>query len=233
MAAMLPPLVLVSGFGAFERVARNPSASIARALVRRPPAGWRVSAVELPVSFARAPRVWDSHRRRLRARPALFLALGVSKEASFRLERYGRPSLKLVARPDVDGALPRTFSRPGPAEQCSLDLRRLCRALQGALGARVRVSHTAGGYVCERISHHVLRRARTEGVPGLFLHVPPERFVPVATQVRFVRRLLAELLSKDYVGPRSAIRGRPSKSRAALSANRRTAGRKASKSRPM
>lgn len=228
---MLPPLLLVSGFGAFERVSSNPSAALARDLARRPPPGWRVAAVELPVSFARAPATWDAFRKSLRGRPALFLALGVSKEAPFRLERYGRPRLKLVARPDVDGALPRKFSRSGPTEETTLDLTRLVRALRSRSGPGVRVSRTAGGYVCERISHHILRRAREEGVAGLFLHVPPERFVPLARQARFVRRLLAELGRGDYGV--SSMRGRAPSVRSAAAEKARTAARKAGRSRPM
>jgi len=233
---MLPPLVLVSGFGAFERVGANPSAAIARALGRRPPRGWRVAAVELPVSFARAPQAWDAFRRGLRGRPALFLALGVSKEASLRLERLGRPRLKAVRRADVDGDLPRAHSRRGPALETPLDLGRLARALRarGAGPVRVRVSSSAGGYVCERIYHHVLVRAREEGLPALFVHVPPLRRVPLATQVRLLRCVLDELRDSSYVrAGSSSSRGRPAGSVGAPAAKARTAARKASRSRPM
>ena len=236
MSRMLPPLVLVSGFGAFERVSANPSAALARTLARRPPPGWRVAAVELPVSFARAPEAWDTFRRSLRGRPALFLALGVSKEASFRLERFGRPRLKIVRRPDVDGGLPRQFSRPGPTLECMLDLQRLLEALPRESGVRARVSRSAGGYVCERMCHHVLARGREEGVPALFLHVPPARFVPVGTQIRVVRGWLSALVDPRYLASSSSSstsRGRPSKSAAALAAKARTAGRKRARSRPM
>jgi pyrrolidone-carboxylate peptidase len=226
--------VLVSGFGAFERVIENPSWAIARALQRRPPPGLKVEAVELPVSFARAPAVWDRFRRSLRRRPAFFLALGVSKEAPFRLERFGQPRLKHVRRPDVDGGLPRQFSRRGPGLECVLDLARLAHDLPCEPGVRVRVSRTAGGYVCERMSHHVLARGRKEHVPALFLHVPPLRCVPLETQIRIVRRWLTVLLDPRYSRSKaSSIRGRPSKSAAPQAAKARTAGRKRARSRPM
>lgn len=186
------PLVLLSGFGAFERVRRNPSGALARALAARPPRAWRVADVVLPVSFARAPEAWDRRYRALR-RPALLLALGVSKEESFRLERFGRPRLRRVARPDVDGALPALHSRHGPALETELELGRLARALRARGLGPLRVSRSCGGYVCERIYHHVLARGQEAGIPALFLHVPPLARVPLERQEAFVRALLEEL----------------------------------------
>src|SRR5688572_7376953 len=161
-AASPEPLVLVSGFGPFEEVGTNPSGEIARALEARPPRGWRVRAVVLPVSFTRAPETWDARLAELIGqgeRPALCLSLGVSKESGFRLERFGGPELKLVPRPDVDGRTAAEFTRAGPRLESGLDLERLLEALRGRGLADVRLSLTAGGYVCERIYHHVLARA--------------------------------------------------------------------------
>lgn len=221
----------MSGFGAFERVRSNPSGALVRALSARPPEDWRVAAVELPVSFARAPQAWDRRRASLRRAPDLLLALGVSKERAFRLERFGRPRLRRVARPDVDGELPARHSRPGAALETPLDLRRLARALRRRALGPLRVSRSCGGYVCERIYHHVLVRGREEGIPALFLHVPPREQVPVAAQERFLRALLAELaaLQRESVSTR---RGRSS-SAVGRAAKSRTAARKGSSSRPM
>jgi pyrrolidone-carboxylate peptidase len=200
------PLVFISGFGAFEAVARNPSGEIARALAVAPPRGIRVLARVLPVSFARAPVEWD--RALGRRRPALCLALGVAKRPGFRLERYGRPTLKRVPRPDMDGRLPAEFSRPGPALETPVDLGALRAALRRRGVERVRVSRRSGGYVCERICHHVLKRARELGVPALFIHVPPERFTPLAQQVQVVRWVLEELrASLNGIHPRDGGAG--------------------------
>ena len=225
------PLVLLSGFGVFERVQRNPSGLLARALAARPPHGWRVAAALLPVSFARAPETWERRFRGL-ARPALLLSMGVSKEASFRLERFGRPRLKPVARPDVDGELPVAHSRSGPVLESPLDLVGLARALRARGLGPVRVSRSCGGYVCERICHHVLERGQEAGIPALFLHVPPLAHVPLARQERFVRALLEELASAQGVSSPSTIRGRSAGS-AGRAAKFRTARRKGSSSRPM
>src|SRR5262245_44137908 len=156
------PLVLVSGFGPFEEVGVNPSGEIATALEARPPRGSRVRAVVLPVSFARAPEAWDGRLSELIGqgeRPDLCLSLGVAKEPGFRLERFGGPELKLVPRPDVDGRTAAEFTRSGPRLESGLDLGRLLEALRGRGIADARLSQTAGGYVCERIYHHVLARA--------------------------------------------------------------------------
>jgi len=206
---MTRPLVLLSGFGAFERVQSNPSGALVRALVVRPPVGWRVAGVELPVSFARAPRAWDRRRAGLRRAPQLLLALGVSKERSFRLERFGRPRLRRVPRPDVDGESAALHSRPGPALESPLELAPLARALRAHGLGPLRVSRSCGGYVCERIYHHVLVRGREQRIPALFLHVPPLAHVPLRQQLAFVRALLAELaplLPAGSTSPRAASR---------------------------
>jgi pyrrolidone-carboxylate peptidase len=187
------PLVLVSGFGAFEKVDENPSGAIARALALDPPRGLRVRARVLPVSFARAPEGWDALLARS-GRPALCLGIGVAKKPGFRLERYARPELKRVPRPDVDGRSAHEFSRRGATLESSLDLARLLAGLRRRGVADVRISRSAGGYVCERIYHHLLVRASERGVPGLFVHVPPLRFTPLARQVRVLRWVLEELL---------------------------------------
>jgi pyroglutamyl-peptidase len=192
------PLVFVSGFGPFERVGVNPSGEIALALAASPPAGTSVRSVVLPVSFARAPEVWDAAFAELVGqgrRPDLFLALGVAKRPGFRLERCASPELKLVPRADMDGRSAREFTREGPRLETGLDLARLLEALRRRGVEDARVSRTAGGYVCERTYHHVLTRAGEHGLPGLFVHVPPLRFTALERQVQVVGRVLEEALA--------------------------------------
>jgi pyroglutamyl-peptidase len=205
MSAAPDPLLLVSGFGPFEAFELNPSGELARALAAEPPPGLRVRARVLPVSFERAPRVWDELLAELAVgeRPALCLGLGVARKAGFRLERFGGPALKLVDRPDVDGRTAHAFSREGPALASSLDLVRLRSALVRRGVQDARVSRTAGGYVCERIYHHLLVRAGELGAPGLFVHVPPVRFAPFERQLQVLRWVLEELaLGADSAGHR-------------------------------
>lgn len=198
MGSASESLVLVSGFGPFETHQVNPSGEVALALAANPPAGTRVCAGVLPVSFARAPAVWDELLAGLHGRgerPVLYLGLGVAKRAGYRLERCAGPALKLVPRVDVDGRDAREFTRSGPRLESGLDLARLLDALRRHGVADARVSRTAGGFVCERIYHHLLVRAGEHGVTGLFLHVPPERFAPVARQVQVAAWVLVEALA--------------------------------------
>ncbi len=186
------PLVLVSGFGPFEVFEENPSGQVAEALAARPPPGWRVRAAVLPVSFARAPRLWDALLS-TNPGPALLLGLGVARRAGFRLERRAGPRLARVPRPDVDGRSAREFSAEGPELETSLDVERLLAGLRRRGVEDARISRSAGGYVCKYIYHHVLARARERDVPGLFVHVPPVRFAPLARQVQVVTWVLEEL----------------------------------------
>jgi len=191
-------LVLVSGFGPFEKVGTNPSGAIAQALAASPPRGARVRAVVLPVSFARAPESWDAAFGGLLGpgeRPALCLALGVAKRPGFRLERYAKPELKLAPRVDVDGRSAHEFTRAGARLESGLDLARLLDGLRRRGVADARISRTAGGYVCERIYHHVLTRARERGVAGLFVHVPPLSSTALERQIHVVGWVLEEALA--------------------------------------
>lgn len=198
MASVSEFLVLVSGFGPFETHEINPSGEIARALAANPPRGVRVCSAVLPVSFARAPQVWDellSGQLGKGARPVLYLGFGVSKRAGYRLERFAKPELKRVPRVDVDGRLAHEFTRSGARLESGLDLVRLLAALRGRGVADARISRTAGGYVCEHTYHHLLTRASEHGAAGLFVHVPPIGFASIERQVEVATWMLGEALA--------------------------------------
>jgi pyroglutamyl-peptidase len=185
-------LVLLSGFGPFERVRENPSGAIVRALAARPPRGVEIAPAILPVSFARAPRALDRALAALEPRvPDLFLGLGVMREPGYRLELRARPSSRGRTRVDVDGRASCDIEGAGGGA--------LFTPLAAWLAAyvrahkRLRVSEYAGGYVCERVYHHLLFRAEARERPALFLHVPPERHASVEQGIEVVGRLLADL----------------------------------------
>ena len=188
-------LVLVTGFGAFEDVERNPSGEIARALEAAPPAGLDVRAAELPVTFDGAPvAVRQAVERVLPERPAALLGLGVQKEAYFRLERRARGAL-VGDRSDNAGETASSAGvDAGPDLETSLELERLATVLREAGADDVRISEDAGGYVCERSYHALLSAGTLLAAPTLFLHVPPVATCPTETQVPLVRALLAALL---------------------------------------
>jgi pyroglutamyl-peptidase len=187
LGVMARPLVLVSGFGPFERFRANPSGEVARALGRRPPPGVDVRSVVLPVSFARAPAELE---RALagggRRRPVALLGLGVHPERGFRLELQGGPRLRRRPRPDVDGRLPAEFARAEGPRSTAVDTAALTRVLREAGVRNVRSSRSAGGYVCEWLYHHLLEHGERLGVPALFVHVPPRSATPVTRQARVI-----------------------------------------------
>ena len=195
---MSEPLVWITGFGAFEDVDDNPSGRLAERLSGAPPAGIRVRAEVLPASFRRAPEAWDRVLGGAEAeRPRLVLALGVHKEPGFRLERRARGRLPEAERTDVDGVTAAAATaRAEGVRVTPLDLDALVRDWEGRLEEGIFVSEDAGGYVCERLYHHVLARAEGLGVAGLFLHVPPLRFTALERQAEVVAGLLGDLVGR-------------------------------------
>ena len=185
------PLALVTGFGAFEKVAENPSGLLARGLHASPPTGWRVVGAELPVSFQRAPEAFERFfDEEVDGEPALFVPMGVHKEPGFRLERWARgaPQGK-PGRRDNDGLELADVERGGPDLASALPLDALASELGRRSGEDCFVSEDAGGYVCERVYHRVLTRAGA--APAVFLHVPPLRFTPLERQMAVVHQLFA------------------------------------------
>jgi len=200
-ASVSAPALFVTGFGAFLEVARNPSVEIAHALARDPDLGTglgvEIVAHELPVSLARSPGAFDDAWASVAAGPVLaILCLGVQREGWFRLEREARARLESEKR-DVDGVLAQGTVISGPEELTTrFALDPLVEALRRGGAEDARVSTDAGGFVCERVYHHALRRGEAAGVPALFLHVPPLDAVALEAQVRAVRELVRALVDQ-------------------------------------
>lgn len=192
--------ILITGFGPFRghgahpRIDDNPSRAIAFALERDPPAGTRVRAAELPVTFLGAPAAIDALFAGTSERPALLLGLGViSRGGGYRLERRARGRLA-GERPDQDG---RTASElaidAGPDRGTGLALEPLADAMRGAGAPAVEISSDAGAYVCERSYHALLGWGEKLAVPALFVHIPPVHELDVEQQTAIVRALVEAL----------------------------------------
>jgi pyroglutamyl-peptidase len=193
--------LLVTAFGPFPGVLRNPSREIALALERDPPAGLFVVARELPVTFEGAPAAVDELVAGCGRRPDGLLGLGVQRRATLRLERRARGRLT-GSRADNAGRTQDDLGLDlGPDHECTLDLDELARELVTAGVPDVEVSSDAGGYVCERTYYQLLERGRELGVPALFLHVPPVEAMDPLEQTRHVRVLVA-LLARRLVAAR-------------------------------
>jgi pyroglutamyl-peptidase len=189
--------VLVTGFGPFLDVARNPSGDLALSLAQGPPEGIDVAGVVLPVSFTAAPAVLQTFLEGLWPRvPDVLLGLGLHREGWLRLEARARGSLGSAKR-DVDGQLGSEHGPlPGGELRTSLDLGALAHALRAAGATDVRPSEDAGGYVCERAYHAALSAGERLGRPAVFLHVPPAEVLGVERQSEILRAWLPPLLAQ-------------------------------------
>jgi len=187
--------LLITGFGPFPGIERNPSREIAQALAQRGLGpGVQVDAAELPVVFSEVAGAIDAALARLPTPPDLLLGLGVwSKGTGFRLERRARGTFD-DRRPDNAGATGAGLDL-GAERQTDWDLGRLARCMELAGAGTVLISEDAGRYVCERTYLHLLTRAEELGARALFLHVPPLEVIDLERQIAVVGALAAELVA--------------------------------------
>ncbi|HUR29682.1 MAG TPA: hypothetical protein VM509_15940 [Planctomycetota bacterium] len=186
--------LLVTGFGAFEKVERNPSREIARALEQDGIGeDVDVSGAELPVEFTAVAPAVDAILRQMLTPPDVILGLGVwSQGDGFRLERRARGTFD-TKRADNAGTTGAGINL-GLSRSTDFDLEHLAACLRAAGAENVRISEDAGGYVCERTYLHLLTRAKDIGAKALFLHVPPLEVVALEQQISCVKALARELV---------------------------------------
>lgn len=167
--------VLVSGFGPFPGFDINPSQKLVEALAADPPAGVELDAVVLPVVYGEAPRLLLDRARRVR--PAAVVCFGVATGSDeIRLERIAI-NCDESAVPDGQGerADGRRIVEGGPDGLFTrLPLAAMLRAMEGHV-LPVRVSNTAGTYLCNHLMYHALADLPGVGldVPRGFIHIPP------------------------------------------------------------
>ncbi|WP_146619966.1 hypothetical protein [Acuticoccus sediminis] len=154
---MTVPRLLVTGFGSFPGMPQNPTERLAAALAATPPAGvtvrrldthWTVVETLPPVA-----RTFDA-----------VIMFGVAgRETMIRYERIATPFTG--PRVDADNRMPPALLRSRFTE---FDVPELVRDARTA-GFPVRLSHSAGTYVC-----NAGYGAALAGNPlSLFVHVPP------------------------------------------------------------
>ena len=183
--------ILITGFGSFEGVDKNPSGALARRFDGQGP----VRGAVLPVEFRASAEGLDAALAS-GPEPSLILCLGVHPGPGYRLERRAGPTLGLE-RPDNVGECGDVVSGEmgGPEGDLvtGLDLDELLEALSSGGADNVCISEDAGGYVCERVYRHALVRASERGAEALFFHVPPLAEVPIGAQAEVLHSLLATL----------------------------------------
>lgn len=156
--------LLVTGFGPFPGVPVNPCERLIAALAEARPG----------LATARFETLWTAPAEvtRLAARADLVLMFGVA--ASERRIRYERVALPAVAAaPDARGALP--AERRLAYRMSGLPVPALADAARRA-GFPVRLSHSAGRYICNAAYGAALGANRRT----LFVHIPlPTRHGPL------------------------------------------------------
>jgi len=163
--------LLVTGFGPFPGVPRNPSAEVARRLGayarRHGLAGGDVRVLILPTAYGAlsthlAPALVEG--------PGAVLMLGVARKAKrVRVEFRARNRVSRLF-PDASGrvALGLALVAGGPAERRAPSASKALAALRRH-GVAAIPSRDAGRYLCNAAYF----RALAEGIPVLFIHIPP------------------------------------------------------------
>jgi pyroglutamyl-peptidase len=190
--------VLLTGFGPFAKVERNPSELIVAELEGTRIGGHEVVGRILPVSAVATPAAVRSAL--VETEPTLALLLGVAPgRAALAAERVAINVLDFT-EPDNDGGLPVDvpIEPDGPAAYfATLPLRAIVDGWHRA-GIPGYLSDTAGTYLCNAALYTALHATSGEGLPVGFLHlpslpaevagrVPPEPSMPLEAQIEGTR----------------------------------------------
>jgi pyroglutamyl-peptidase len=185
--------VLVTGFEPYGGRGLNPAAEIAKALDGGTIEGRRVVGRTLPVSYEglalRLETLLDE------ICPVLAICVGLwPGEQTIRLERFGL-NLAHFEIPDNDGtrvADAAIEANGATGMRATLPLRAIERALL-TNGIPVRLSSTAGTFLCNVTLYHLMRLIETRSPPALggFIHVPymPEQVADMLAQTALEHRI--------------------------------------------
>lgn len=166
----MPGALLVTGFGPFPGMPRNPSAALAKrigALARPRLGGTPVRVLILHTAYAALPAMLDPA---LAEAPAAILMFGVAGRARrVRVEALARNRTSRLF-PDASGRIAArlTLEPDGPAARQSPVAPEALTILRRA-GIPAIPSRDAGRYLCNAAYFRALRA----GPPALFVHIPP------------------------------------------------------------
>ena len=170
--------ILVTAFEPFDGADTNISRTVMDGIQEE------VDKVLLPVSFRNAPIVLQQAIRDIH--PDVLLMLGqCTDEEKIRLERFA-VNLMDSAKGDNDGYYPREerISQGAPvAYQTPFSVRTLVEKLE-AQDIPVRISNSAGAYVCNRAYYEALHL----GQKAIFVHIP--KTMDISTAVRTIEELI-------------------------------------------
>jgi len=166
--------VLLTGFGPFPGVPRNPSQLIVERLSREKRFhNLELHSLVLPTTYDIAPRLLVNSIRTIC--PDVCISLGVGGNMSLRLERNAR-NLGTAPAPDQSGVVRMGVIKADglPAYSSTLPLATIHAALLKK-GVPVEFSDNAGGYVCNHVFYsamYFINSLKLQSRCG-FIHVPP------------------------------------------------------------
>lgn len=196
--------VLITGFEPFGDYSENSSWEVARQVASCGVEGVEVVAEQLPVSFARVGEVLRSaielHT------PDLVIMLGQTTITDcVRLERVALNMMD-SAMGDNDGVKPDEepiYEGEESALFTSLPIKSFRSAIE-AQGIAVKITNSAGLYVCNRTYYEALRLCRErEGLQAIFVHLPlcegqtlsqpDKKSMPLGDMCRAVQTIIEEI----------------------------------------
>lgn len=171
---------LITGFGPFPGMPRNPSGTIATRLatLRRPALQNLTRAAHLfPTSYAAVDR--DLPKLLAKHRPKILIMFGVAGRTTFmRIETIAR-NRQSVLHPDAIGLTPHSLTtvKKAPSQRRGhAPFVRLQHAAR-TTGMNARLSRDAGTYICNYVYWGALEAAGKGHTPAIvvFIHVPKLR----------------------------------------------------------
>lgn len=161
--------ILVTGFGPFPGVPKNPCQTVLAFLESRRPT--EILTHTLPVSYRRS--IVELDTMIAERQPRCIVQLGVSAKTDLvKLEQFAY-NIRDASIPDVDGeycrAVPIRAGGLAVARQSTCDLQELQRQLLSR-GYQTVLSTDPGKYVCNNIYWHTLDTYPK--IPSVFVHIP-------------------------------------------------------------
>jgi pyroglutamyl-peptidase len=187
--------LLVTGFGPFPSMPRNPSAAAARAVAASP--RWRLHGVEtraliLTTAYATLPREFDPA---LAEKPDAVLMIGVAGRSNRVRVEWRATNRRSTLFPDVAGERPELPAKGQSVRHAPVAARKLLLVLRRHR-LPSRLSRDAGRYLCNASYF----RALGTGLPVIFIHIPktpdrnrPSRQARPKRPARWPERLAAAL----------------------------------------
>ena len=195
--------ILITGFEPFGSYAENSSWEAAKKVASFGVFNADIATECLPMSFVRAPMALreaiDRHT------PDVVIMLGQSATADrIKLERVALNMMDSV-KGDNDGAKPDEepiYEGEERALFTSLPIKHLRSAIE-AQGIAVKISNSAGLYVCNRVYYEALRLCKERAMQAIFIHLPlyeeqtsfktDNKTMPLGDMCRAVQTIIEEI----------------------------------------